>query len=96
MRRFKLPKPKCPGNLYFADTNNHRIRRIGRNGVITTVAGTGTPGSDGDNGPATRAELASPFGIAMSPRGLLYIADGACKRVRVLNISTGTITTAAS
>ena len=84
------------GNLYVADTNNHRIRRIDRNGVITTVAGTGTPGSDGDNGPATRAELTSPFGIAISPRGLLYIADGGAKRIRALNISTGTITTAAA
>ena len=84
------------GNLYFADSNNQRIRRIDRTGLITTVAGTGTAGSGGDNGPATKAELSSPFGIAMAPGDLLYIAEGDGKRVRLLNVTTGTITTVAA
>jgi sugar lactone lactonase YvrE len=83
------------GNLYFADANNQRIRRIDRNGIITTAAGTGTAGSTGDNGAGTKAELASPFGIAMAPGDLLYIAEGAGKRVRLLNLSSGIITTVA-
>jgi sugar lactone lactonase YvrE len=83
------------GNLYFADSNNQRIRRIDRNGIVTTVAGTGTSGSNGDNGPGAKAELASPFGIAMAPGDQLYIAEGAGNRLRLLNLSTGIITTAA-
>jgi trimeric autotransporter adhesin len=83
------------GNLYFADANNQRIRRIDRNGIITTVAGTGTAGSKGDNGAGTKAELGSPFGIAMAPGDLLYVAEGAGKRVRLLNLSSGIITTVA-
>jgi DNA-binding beta-propeller fold protein YncE len=83
------------GNLYFADANNHRIRRIDRNGVITTVAGTATAGSTGDNGPGTHAELDMPFGIAAAPGNLVYIADGAGSRVRLLNLSNNIITTVA-
>jgi sugar lactone lactonase YvrE len=84
------------GNLYFADDNNQRIRRIDVNGIITTVAGTGTSGSKGDNGPGAQAELASPFGIAMAPGDQLYIAEGAGKRVRLLNLTNDIITTVAS
>lgn len=83
------------GNLYFADSNNQRVRRIDGNGVITTVAGTGAAGDKGDNGAGTKAELASPFGIAMAPGDLLYIAEGDGKRVRLLNLSNDIITTAA-
>jgi sugar lactone lactonase YvrE len=84
------------GNLYFADSNNERIRRIDKNGIITTVAGTGAVGTSGDHGPATKAKLASPFGIAIAPGGLLYIAEGLGKRIRVVNLSSGIITTAAA
>lgn len=87
------------GNLYFADTNNHRIRRIDKNGTITTVAGTGAQGYA--DGPAGGAQLQFPFGMAMSPSGLLYFADMTCQcwnpaapgRVRLLNLATGTIRT---
>jgi len=89
------------GNLYFADTGNHRIRRVDRNGIITTVAGTGTAGFAGDNGPGTKAELQFPRGLAMSSSGFLYIAEDAddsltpsnSGRVRLLQIYDGTITT---
>lgn len=84
------------GNLYFADSNNHRIRRIDKKGIITTVAGTGVAGTSGDNGPAMRAPLASPFGIAISRGDVLYIADGAGKRIRAVNLATGRIATAVS
>ncbi|HET7467063.1 MAG TPA: hypothetical protein VFL29_10370 [Candidatus Dormibacteraeota bacterium] len=87
------------GNLYFADSNNHRIRRIDAHGVITTVAGTGVRGYvDGDAG---QAQLQFPFGVAMSRSGRLYFADMTCQcwdpaapgRLRVLNLANGKIST---
>jgi sugar lactone lactonase YvrE len=89
------------GNLYFADAGNHRIRRIDKNGIITTVAGTGVLGYSGDGGPATRAQLAYPFGMAITAGGLIYISDATCSCVdpvipghlRVLRLSDGIITT---
>src|ERR1035437_8017753 len=62
------------GNLYIADNGNERIRKVS-NGVITTVAGSGTGGFSGDNGPATSAQLAFPAGIAVDSTGNLYIGD---------------------
>ncbi len=62
------------GNLYIADYGNNRIRKVS-NGVITTVAGNGTAGFSGDNGPATSAELNMPGGVAVDSAGNLYIAD---------------------
>jgi uncharacterized protein (TIGR03437 family) len=80
------------GNLYVADQNNNRIRKVS-NGVITTVAGNGTPGYSGDNGPATSAKLYGPKGVAVDSAGNLYIADTSNQRIRkVLN---GVIATAA-
>lgn len=65
------------GNLYIADANDSRVRKVS-NGTITTVAGTGTMGNFfGNNGPATGANLAQPFAVAVGPNGDLYIADGA-------------------
>ena len=55
------------GNLYIADTYNQRIRKVA-NGVISTVAGNGTPGFSGDNGPATSAELNYPSGVAVDKK----------------------------
>ncbi|WP_250291816.1 NHL repeat-containing protein, partial [Frankia sp. CiP1_Cm_nod1] len=82
------------GNLYIADSGNNRIRRIGTNDVITTVAGTGAPGYSGDGGPATAARLAGPGGLAADTAGNLYIADNANNRVRRVS-SDGVITTIA-
>ena len=70
------------GNVYIADRGNHRVRRVGLDGVIRTVAGTGTGGFSGDAGPATQARLNSPAGIAVDAKGNLYIADGGNHRVR--------------
>ncbi len=60
--------------LYIADIVNNRVRRVGPDGIITTVAGVGTPGYSGDGGPATAAMLNWPVGVALGPDGDLYIA----------------------
>ena len=80
------------GNLYIADTNNQCIRKVA-NGVITTVAGNGTRGSSGDNGPATSAQLNNPYGLAADAAGNLYIADSSNNRIR--EVSGGMIATVA-
>jgi sugar lactone lactonase YvrE len=80
------------GNVYIADTNNQCVRKV-TNGVIATVAGNGTPGSAGDNGPATSAQLYKPRGVAVDSAGVLYIADQFNFRVR--EVSNGLITTVA-
>jgi sugar lactone lactonase YvrE len=73
------------GNLYFADSANHRIRRISPAGTITTVAGQGTETFAGDNAPAVSASLDSPRSVAISPAGLLTLADTANQRIRQLD-----------
>jgi uncharacterized protein (TIGR03437 family) len=83
------------GNLYFADLNNHRVRRVSPTGVITTVAGSGTQGFSGDNGPATSAQLNQPLGVALDRNGNLLIADWGNNRVRRINAANGVITTVA-
>lgn len=70
------------GSVYVADTGNHRIRKITPDGIITTVAGTGTPGYSGDGGPAAKAELSSPTGVSVCPGGIICIADKGNNRVR--------------
>ena len=80
------------GNLYIADSRNHRIRKVS-NGMITTVAGNGTQGYSGDNGLATGAQLNSPIGVAVDSTGILYIADSGNHRIR--KVSNGVITTIA-
>ena len=71
-------------NLYIADDGNHSIRRVDREGVITTVAGNATRGFSGDGGLATEAQLSGPDGVAVDPAGYVYIADQANDRIRVL------------
>ena len=82
------------GTLYIADPNVHRIRRVGTDGIITTVAGTGVAGFAGDGGLATQAKLADPIGVALTPDGALYISDEGNHRVRRVG-TDGIITTAA-
>jgi uncharacterized protein (TIGR03437 family) len=82
------------GNLYIADTNNHRIRRVAPDGTITTVAGNGAIAYSGDNGPATTAALNWPRGVAADSSGVLYIADTNNQRIRRVSLD-GTITTVA-
>ena len=82
------------GNLYIADTNNHRIRKVDSSGVITTVAGSGTAGFGGDSGAAVSAQLRGPRGMALDGSGNLYIADMSNHRIRKVD-SSGVITTVA-
>jgi sugar lactone lactonase YvrE len=79
------------GNLFIADGNNNRIRKVGVNGIITTVAGDGTSGFGGDDGPAILAQLSNPSGIAVDQNGNLFIADSANDRIRKVS-SNGIIT----
>lgn len=73
------------GNLYIADTINHRIRRIdGTTGIIETIAGTGLNGFSGDGGPALSAQLSFPVSIAVDHNGTVYVADENNQRIRVL------------
>lgn len=84
------------GNLYIADLGNHVVRKVTPDGVITTVAGTGAPGYNGDNKPATNAQLAAPTAVAVDAAGhYLYIADNANHRIRQVDLLTLIITTVA-
>jgi DNA-binding beta-propeller fold protein YncE len=83
------------GNIYVADRRNHCVRRIDRSsGVVTTFAGNGGAGFGGDGGPAARAGMVEPNGLAFDPdQRRLFIADVADNRVRVVDLALGTIAT---
>ena len=81
------------GNVYIADTANNRVRRVAPNGVITTVAGNGAAGFNGDGGSALNAQVGNPVAVAVDSVGNVFIADGSA-RVRKLFLS-GIITTIA-
>jgi hypothetical protein len=82
------------GNLYIADGNNHRVRKVTADGKISTVAGTGTADFGGDGGSATDAHLNTPRGVAVDSAGILYIADSDNHRVRKVT-ADGKISTVA-
>jgi hypothetical protein len=82
------------GTMYIADKSNYRIRKVTPAGVISTVAGTGTAGYNGDNIPATTAWLNSPYSVDLAEDGSLLIADYDNERVRRLD-PNGVITTVA-
>lgn len=82
------------GSLYVAELEGHRIRRIDPQGVITTIAGTGTPGFSGDGGPAINATLNSPRAIEIDSAGNLYVADWRNRVIRRV-APDGIITTTA-
>jgi streptogramin lyase len=84
------------GNLYFSDTYNHRVRRVDAGtGTITTAAGSGTKGFDGDGGKATAASLNEPYGVELDADGNLFIVDRLNYCVRRVDAKTGTISTVA-
>jgi len=70
------------GSIYIADMYNYRVRRVGTDGIITSVAGNGNQGYSGDGGAATRASLGLPDAVAVGPDGNVYIADIANNRIR--------------
>jgi sugar lactone lactonase YvrE len=82
------------GNLYIADTSNHRVRKVSVSGTITTIAGVGSSGYSGDGGSAIDATVFFPRGVAVDAAGNLFIADTSNHRVRKVSVS-GTITTVA-
>jgi subtilisin family serine protease len=84
------------GNIYIAEAETHRIRKVGPDGIITTVAGSGPVGNNGafsgDGGPATSARLDNPRGVAIDNNSNLFIADSGNHRIRKVG-SDGIITT---
>lgn len=84
------------GNLYFAETANHVVRRVSPTGILTTVAGTGVQGYLGDGGVATAALLDSPIAVVLDSATNLYIADSHNHRIRRVDALSGTITTVTS
>ncbi|MEO7919770.1 MAG: hypothetical protein ABIT01_09930, partial [Thermoanaerobaculia bacterium] len=73
------------GSIFIAETDGHRIRKVSAAGVISTLAGTGTPAFSGDGGPATTAALDKPSGVAIDPAGNVLIADSLNHRIRRVN-----------
>jgi trimeric autotransporter adhesin len=82
------------GNVYFTDTANNRVRKVDTNGLIRTIAGTGTRGFLGDGGPAIAARMASPLGIVIDTAGNVIFSDLGNRRVRRI-APDGTISTLA-
>jgi sugar lactone lactonase YvrE len=82
------------GSFFIADYSNNRIRKVTSEGIISTVAGNGTKGYSGDDGPATSAQLNGPMGVAVDSAGNLFIADYGNSRIRKVT-SEGIISTVA-
>jgi PKD repeat protein len=83
------------GNLYFTDLLNQRVRRVdATTKIITTIAGNGTAGFSGDNGPATSAQLHNPVGVVCDNANNIYVSDQQNNRIRKID-TTGKITTIA-
>ncbi len=83
------------GALYVCDTDNHRVRRIARDGVISTVAGNGTRGYTGDGGPALAAAMNEPYEVRFDSTGHLFVVERMNHVVRRIDAETGVISTVA-
>ena len=97
--RARLSNPQsvavdAAGNIYIADTGQNRIRKVDANGIITTIAGTGTAGFTGDGGPGAIATLSSPRGVAVDAAGNVFFSDYNNYRIRRV-AANGTISTIA-
>ncbi|MBX2907245.1 MAG: Ig-like domain-containing protein [Taibaiella sp.] len=82
------------GNIYLADMNNKRIRKVAVDGTISTIAGTGVNGYSGDGGPATLAQLSNPAAVALDGAGNIYVAENGNSVIRKIRLD-GTISTVA-
>jgi hypothetical protein len=76
-------------DIYIADAANNKIRKIDGNGIITTIAGTGTAGTGGDGGNATTATLTTPYEVVLDSSGNVYEADSGGNKIRKINVTTG-------
>jgi uncharacterized protein (TIGR03437 family) len=83
------------GNIFISDVTNNLVRKLSPDGSITTVAGNGTAGFSGDGGPANKAQLNGPLGLAVGGAGNLFIADSYNQRIREVS-PDGTIVTVVS
>jgi len=83
------------GDLWIADTLNHCIRRVGKDGIIETVAGTGKAGFAGDGGPPVGALLSYPYDVTADAAGNVYVADGGNGIVRLISMTSRSISTVA-
>jgi DNA-binding beta-propeller fold protein YncE len=82
------------GNMFFVEMKNHLVRRVdAQSGLISTVAGTGQAGFSGDEGAAVQAKLNQPHSIQFGPDGNLYICDIGNNRIRLVDMTTGRIST---
>ena len=82
------------GNMFFAEMQNHIVRRVDKKtNIISTVAGSGTPGFSGDGGPAVKALLRQPHSIEFDPEGGLLICDIGNNRIRRVDLESGLIST---
>jgi uncharacterized protein (TIGR03437 family) len=82
------------GSVYIADYSNQRIRKVGTDGIVTTIAGTGTAGFSGDGGPASKAQVYNPFTMAFDSKGVLFFVDFFNHRIRKIG-TDGVINTVA-
>ncbi|HZN35963.1 MAG TPA: hypothetical protein VFB80_19170 [Pirellulaceae bacterium] len=83
------------GDIYLADTLNHKVRKLDKSGQITTIAGT-SKGFSGDGGPAARAQFSGIYCVSLDPsRERLYLADLDNRRIRMIVLKTGIVTTVA-
>ncbi len=83
------------GNLYISESGRHEVRKVATDGTITTVAGNGTDGYDGDGESATSAAIGDPAGVEVDGKGALYVSDSLHDVVRKIDLTSGTISTAA-
>ncbi|MGD9719761.1 MAG: NHL repeat-containing protein [Pirellulales bacterium] len=93
--RFNAPSALCldaAGALYVCDFNNHCVRKVTTEGIVSTIAGTGKAGWGGDDKPATTLKLFQPCGVAVDAQGQVYIADSGNSKIRVVR-SDGTMGT---
>lgn len=83
------------GNLYLVEMTGHHVRKLGANGLLTVIAGSGEKGGGGDGGPALRAQFNGMHNLAVTPSGDIYLADTWNNRVRKISSDTGAITNVA-
>jgi streptogramin lyase len=83
------------GNTYVCERKGNAVRKIDAEGVVTTVAGTGAPGYDGDGGPARKATFRGPKGVRCDRQGNVYVVDTENHAIRKIDVRDGTVRTVA-